>query len=223
MFVKRVLFGLAALSVFGSANATIMTFDITGISNFQNVNQSYGDNVTATTMGGFGYGVGAEGFTPNVTAEYGTGDPALWTTGYGNLTNILFEDQDGAGVLTVRLTGDANFNAVLHSFDLAAFTSAFSTDPTVQSITITDGGANTFFSLSNSTVSRTTSTPFDFTANPIVSNTILISIDARNLGSLNDDIAIDNITFSQAPVPEPATMSALAIGAIAMLRRRRRS
>ncbi|MBC8066233.1 MAG: PEP-CTERM sorting domain-containing protein [Chlorobia bacterium] len=185
------------------------------------MNQGYGDAVTATTMGSFTYGVGAEGFTPNVLAAYGNNDPSLWTTGYGNLANIFYENQDNSGILTLTLTAGAGWNAVLYGFDLGAFSAVFNGDPTVQSITVTDGGANTFFSLANGTVSETTRTSFDFSANPITASTLVITVDARNLGGLNDDIGIDNVRFGQAqPVPEPATMAALGLGLLAVVRRR---
>lgn len=220
--MKRFLLAIGLVGGAAFAPATVLTFDITGISNFQNMNQGYGDNVTSTSAGSFSYGVGAEGFTPNVTAQYGTLDPALWTTGYGDLANVLFEDQDASGILTITFTADAGYNAVLHGFDLAAYTTAFSNDPTVQSITVTDGGANTYYSQTNGVVSRTGHTGYDFSANPIAGSVLKISIDARNLGSLNDDIAIDNIRFSQQAVPEPATMAALGLGLAAMIRRKRR-
>jgi hypothetical protein len=218
----RFLVGCVVLTLIGaSANATILTFDIAGIDNGQNINQGYGDAVTATTMGSFTYGVGAEGFTPNVLATYGANDPSLWTTGYGNLTNIFYENQDSSGILRLTLSANPGWNATLYGFDLGAFSAVFSGDPTVQSITITDGGANTFFSQANGTVSETTRTTFDFSANPFTASTLVVTIDARNLGNLNDDIGIDNVRFGQAqPVPEPATMAALGLGVLAMLRRR---
>ncbi|HKS37006.1 MAG TPA: Ig-like domain-containing protein, partial [Verrucomicrobiae bacterium] len=66
---------------------TVLTFDITGIADHQNVNQNYGDRVTNNVMGPFRYG-GVNPLTPNVTVGYGTIVPALWTTGYGSLTNV---------------------------------------------------------------------------------------------------------------------------------------
>jgi hypothetical protein len=219
----RLISFIGLLVAAASSHATILTFDIAGLTNFQAVNQSYGDNVTASTMGGFGYGVGAEGFTPNVTLAYGNNSPALWSTGYGNLTNILFEDQDGSGILTITMTAAAGFESILYGFDAAAYSSAFSSDPVVQSITVKDGNSTTLFSQVNGTVSETTKTVFDFSANPLVAQSLVITVDARNLGSLNDDIGVDNIRFGQqSAVPEPASMAALGLGIVALARRRRR-
>ncbi len=219
----RIALLCGALAVGANAEATILTFDISGISNFQSVNQSYGDNVTATTMGGVGYGVGAEGFTPNVAVTYGTNDPALWTSGYGNLTNVLFEDQDSTGILTVTFTAEAGFDAVLYGFDLAAYTTAFASDPVVQSITVKDGFGASLFTQAGGTVSRTGHSSLDFSAAPLVGSTLVVTVDARNLGGLNDDIAVDNLRFGQqAAVPEPVSMLTLSIGAVALLRRRSR-
>ncbi len=214
--------GLVAFSFTGAAGATILTFDQGTVFNFQVVSQDYGDDVEATLEATFGYGVGAEGFTPNIQLSYGNslpGNSQLWTTGYGDLTNILFEDADFTGVLEVTLTADTGFLVELFEFDLAAFSSAFVSDPTIDAVTITDGTSTLFQQLS-ATVSRTTHTTFDFTAAPLTAGTILIQIDARNLGSLNDDIGIDNIRFGQV-VPEPSTALIFATGLIGLAVRRR--
>lgn len=202
-----------------AAQGTVLSFDIAGLSDFQNINQAYGDNVTDAVMGGFSYGA-LHGFTPDVTVTYGNSDPALWSTGYGTLSNVLFEDADGTGVLNVTLLGAANIMVSLHSFDLAAYTTTFSSDPLITSVKIFDGTNTELFSSLNQSISRTTSTPFTF-GTPLVASSLRIEVDARNLGGLNDDIAIDNIAFSQTLVPEPST-SVMALAGLALLARRRR-
>ncbi len=175
---------------------TVLTFDIVGIANAQNINQNYGDRVTNNVSGNFSYG-GTNPFTPNVTVAYGNSDPALWTTGYGNLTNVLIEDQDSSGVLTVTFAADTGFVVNLHHFDLAAFTTAFASDPTVSVVEVLNAEGTALYSVTNLLVSRNAHTGLDFT--PALSDaTLTIRVDARNLGSLNDDIGIDNIRFSQA-------------------------
>lgn len=57
-----------ALASENAANATILTFANLTVNS--PINQAYGDNVTSTTSGGFSYGVGAEGFTGDVTVTY---------------------------------------------------------------------------------------------------------------------------------------------------------
>jgi hypothetical protein len=197
----------------------VLTFDVTGISNFQPVNQAYGDNVTAVAMGAFSYGAD-HGFTPDITVSYGDTNPALWTTGYGTLSNVLFEDQDFTGVLNVNLLAAANYEVKLHSFDLAAFTTVFSTDPVITSVRIFDAANVELFSVFSLSVSRATFTPFMFST-PLQASSLRIEVDARNLTNLNDDIAIDNIAFSQALAPEPSTSVTLLAGLILLVRRRK--
>ena len=76
-----------------SLSATVLTFDIDPISDGLDVPQTYGDNVTDSTMGSFHYG-GAGELTPNITVSYGNVTPSLWTSGYGDLNNALYEDED---------------------------------------------------------------------------------------------------------------------------------
>lgn len=175
---------------------TVLTFDIAGIANHQNVDQNYGDRVTNAVMGTFSYG-GTNPRTPNIAVSYGTQAPALWTTGYGNLTNVLIEDQDNSGVLTVTLSADTGYLVNLHRFDLAAYTSAFSTDPAISVLQVLNKDGVPIYTVSNLVVSRTGATPVDFTP-PLSQDQLTVRVDARNLGGLNDDIALDNLRFSQS-------------------------
>ncbi len=104
---------------FGSmqAHATILTFDQTRESGVviptisgRPVQQDYGDRVAgspqAVAGGQFTYGIGGEGFTPNILIEYSvealpSGGVSLWADGYGDLTNVLFGNQH-SNVLRVQ-------------------------------------------------------------------------------------------------------------------------
>ena len=99
-------------------HASLLIFDVANISNGSILNQNYGDNITATTMGNFSYG-SVQGFTPNVTVSYGPNSPQLWTNQFGNLTNVLISSLPDPQPLTLTFTADPGFNVRLtHSTSL---------------------------------------------------------------------------------------------------------
>ncbi len=173
---------------------TVFTFDLDGITDFQAVNQDYGDRVTNSVMGGFRYH-GREPFTPNVTAAYGEGRPALWTTGYGSLTNVLFDDLDGSGVITVTLSADPGFLVELDSVDLAAFSSV-APGRAIDALTVHDQTDALRFVVTNLFIPSTGSNHLVFPSS-VRGQTLVLRVDARNLGSLNDEIGVDNLAFHQ--------------------------
>jgi hypothetical protein len=229
--MRTVLIAAAALAMApAAASATVLTFDVTGgVSNFENVDQAYGDNVAAAVNAAGTYGVGAEGFTPNVTVAYGAPgeDPALWTTSYGDLTNILFNDADGDTTLTVRFTAAAGYLVDLYGFDLASFVNA---GQTIQGLTVRDVGANvTLFSQGSTAISGATHNAFSF-ATALSASDLELVVNLTGLGGASDDIGIDNIRFGQSAiptgVPEPQAWALMILGfgaAGALLRRQKRT
>lgn len=183
------------------ARAAVLTFDmpVNPV-----VDQAYGDNITAATNGDFSYGV-AQGFTPDITVAYEAGSPQLWATGYGDLKNGLTSDSSDQELLVLTFTATSGFDVRLHSFDLAA--TGFSSDETINSVTVFDGNNNILFSQTNPKISISSHTSFTF-GTPLTAQVLKVKIDAQNTDS--DDIGIDNVTFSQIAVPEPTYVLLLA-------------
>lgn len=184
----------------------------------------YGENISSTQVGTpgtdsviFQYGVGSEGFTPNVIARYGpfsifTGGPELWREGYGDLDGVLYQGSrfgvppigTNYNMLDVVLIADAGWDVQLYGFDLGAFGG----DLAINSVAVYGGVPfpflapnNDVFKEDNVVVAGTGSrTTFDFDAllgGPLTSQMIWIRIDANNLGDGSENIAIDNIRFGQ--------------------------
>ena len=223
-FFKFALF-LFIVTVFYSTNASadvVLTFDQDGISNFAPIDKDYGDRVVSSPdSNGHAYDLvpASELFTPNVEVEYSAGGSglALWTTGYGDLTNVLFAD-NFATELKIELTADSGFEVGLSGFDLAAFGS----DLAVGDIEVLDGSDNVLWSAGpTTTLSSTTRNSFDTSG--IFADSLSIVIDLDGLGGNADSAGIDNIQFSQrSAVPEPTGASILLLGLIGLISRRQR-
>ncbi len=223
--------GLAA----GAAQATVLTFDVDNSKPNVSVNmpQTYGDRVVATVQGGATYGLGAEGFTGNVVVDY-AGSPQTslirWPTSYGDLTNVLENETDGATYIDLTFTADAGFNVVLFGFDLAGWPSKDYLLPGGVRVT---SGADSLFSQANVLVQGDTTGPrhtgFDFGAG-LAGQALTLRIDLAGLAGNSDNIGLDNVRFGQVAlpttaVPEPATWALMILGmagAGAALRQRRR-
>lgn len=219
-FLAGVALGLAAVA---PAGATILTFDIdnTRPTDVIAMDQNYGDRVLAAVQGNATYGVGAEGFTGNILASYATGTDSLanltrWTTDYGDLVNVLENEEDGDTLLSVILTADSGFLAQLYGFDLGGWPNS---DYTIAGVSVFDG-ATQLFSQSNVLVQGDVTGPrhtsFTF-ATPLSGANLQIRIDLTGLGGNSDNIGIDNIRFGQdravaGGVPEPATWATMIAG-----------
>jgi hypothetical protein len=231
---------LAAVCLSEDSAATVLQFDqardaatqtmVVPTAAGSSVPQDYGDHVNGAVMnvpgGQFTYGNGGEGFTPNVTVDYSSGtDVFLWTTQYGDLTNVLYAHAL-AGIpnpnsLTVRLAADSGFQVQLYAFDLAGWSNA---DYTISAVSVL-GGMTTLFSQSNVLVEGNFTGPrhstFNF-ASPLIAQDLSIVIDFSNLpGGTQDNIGLDNIRFGQTspsvtPVSEPGAALLLVSGLLGL-------
>ncbi len=223
---------LIVIASFAESNATLLTFDQDPpITDFETLDESYGDRVTSTTMpGNYLYGEMGEGFTPNVVIDYGPdpgADPRLWSTGYGDLSNVLFENNDAFGILRLTFTADTGFVVRLHSWDIIAYTTSFASDPTIDYVRVLDSDGTELYREDSKSISRTTHTTFDFSATPFTDDVLVLEYSSNNLTGQTDSIASDNFRFSQAAaVPEASILfiwtGLTAIGgATAIIRRKR--
>ena len=187
----------------GCTHASVLTFMISGIGNFGDMPQDYGDRIMGLDDGTYQYDEQSEGFTPNILVSYTNNagqDPSWWNNGYGDLSQVYFENTDGNGSAEIVLTADYGYEVVLYSFDMAAYTSVFSSDPTIDAVRVQGCSPTPIFEELNAVISRTTRSTYDFTAGPLQAREIRIQFESGNLGGLSDDIAFDNIRFGQVAV-----------------------
>jgi len=186
-----------ALASGRSVEAIVLTFEPT-TKNFQPTDQAYGDRVTAASQNGFEYGP-AWGFTPNITVAYGPGsvaEPCQWTVGYADLVGVLFENNDGWGILEITLSADLGTLVELIHFDMAAYSQV----GPIRNLRVSNAAGDVLFEESDLLVPHVGHASFPFDP-PLVGRALTIRFDSGNLASRSDDIGIDNITFRQAASP----------------------
>ena len=224
-FLKFAIYCIAATCIFsgGAAADVVLTFDQSGIFNSVAIDQEYGDNVIASPDGnGHGYNIIAGngfGLTPNVEVSYSANEADLWTTGYGNLTNVLYDEADFSSGFEITFNADPGFEVGLFGFDMAVFGGVDSTLPGVE---ILDGGNNVLWSAGPTVIDSTTATSFD--SGGVFADSLTIAIDLTGLGGASDNFGIDNVHFAQrvSSVPEPAGACVILVGMLGLCGRRNR-
>ena len=210
-----------------AAQATILTFDIKDPGQYQ-VSEDfpegfgeaafagYGDNVNGPTGSNgttqYGYGVGGEGYTPNVTVQYGpyslfTGGPQLWRYDYGDLDRVLYQGSTGSigynyDHLDIVLTADPGYDVVLYGFDLGGWPR---TDYTIDSVVVFDGVPFPFLTPANQVATLLDvdvegdqgHTSVGFGPSGLKGRQLWLTINARNLGDGSENIGVDNIRFGE--------------------------
>lgn len=200
----------------------VLTFDQNNISDSVVVDQAYGDRVTAPLDGnGHAYDVvlgNGLGLTPNVEVSYTGDSPELWTSGYGDLNNVLYDEIDGATGFEITFDADPGFEVGIFGFDMAAFGGG----ETLPGMEIIDGNNNLLWSAGSTFINGTTRVSFD--TGGVFGESLTIAVDLTGLSSGSDNIGIDNIHFGQrlTAVPEPAGASVFLVGLLGILGFRRR-
>jgi hypothetical protein len=196
-----------------AAGATVLTFDGSGLGPYAAVPEAYGDRVTSMNDvgNGFEYALG-EGFTPNVVVDYLTAVPpfTVFPSGYGDLVNvIMINNSEGFG--EVVLTPDPGFSVTLHSFDVAVY--AGGPTPTDNRVRVLSAAGDVLFDSGDFLLALNSHQTFP--TGPITSTTALRIINTSNGGTAGfNALGLDNVSFSQAAVPEPGTVALLACGAL---------
>lgn len=212
MFLSRRLAVVAVAALAApAARATILPFTSFGTGGVN----AYGDRVVSPTQGGTTYLEGL-GWTPNVTLDFvtlnGFGGVSLWSSGYASLSSAL-----GHGSFNVPfrlgLVADPGWLVTLHGFDIATWLrTAYQRDIRIWDDNGRFGQPN-LFALDSLLAAQTVYQPLTSSVTGVGTVRLYVS----NLGSTG----LDNISFSQSPIPEPASLS-LLVPAAMLLRRRGR-
>ncbi|MCA0360620.1 MAG: PEP-CTERM sorting domain-containing protein [Armatimonadetes bacterium] len=218
--MKRVSLIAFAFAAVTSAQATVLIFETSSggsITSFTAPSgEGYGDRVTATTQDGFNYGL-ASGATANVVVDYSgtSSNPQGYGTGYGDLSNVIWGSGSSVGenIYRIKFTADAGWLVRLRRLDAAAWPGG-QPSSTIRILNSANQELTSFSGL----LPQSGHLTIDYSLiSTVVDTSLTIEV------SQGWWHALDNIEFSQEPVPEPATMAILGLAAAGLAARRRKS
>lgn len=201
----------AMVGAVSAATATVLPFNSFGTGGLA----AYGDRIVSPVQGSTTYLEGF-GWTPNIELNFVTlstaGPVSIWSSGYASLVNALGH---GSYDVPFRLdfVADPGWYVTLHAFDIATWsTGTYQTELRIWD----DNGsfaAPNLFSFSGVLSPSIVYQPLT----SAVTGVGTLSLYVSNIGSTG----LDNVSFSQSPIPEPAMASVLVPAAL-LLRRRGR-
>lgn len=208
MRVLRLFCGITLLlfsPILGFA-ATVLTFGTTSAG--VPLPAGYGDRAPAT---------------PNISVSYfaAPSDLRLWSSGYGSLSGVLYNEPEENSKFGIRFVADPGFLITLSSFQLAGWPSTdYSSGVDVR--VLQDGVA--VFSQTDFLVKGSSAPRFSQVDPAATGTEVILEINVR-LGKESDNIGLGNVVFSQSRVvkppvdptiPEPSSMLLLLGGGVAL-------
>jgi hypothetical protein len=223
------------LALPGAASATVLTFEIltgatpVGFRSLETEFGAYGDNVasTSTLNGGYTFNyLEGNGFTPNVVVGYshipaagGLGQHHYNTEGdwADSVDYLHFEDN---ALFSIVLTPDAGYGVNLESFMLDLYTIAPEGGVDFTWTARADHDAGAVLASGSLLDVQLPNDEQTATVNASHTGKIVLHLSFTNAG-FGGIVGIDDLSFTQFAIPEPASLALLAGGAAVMLRRKR--
>lgn len=217
--MRLIFSAISCFSFVGLSQATVLTFEGMNLGNYGAILSNYGDRVTSPGASPTGTYLEGNGWTGNVAVSHNTvtatgeefaNSISYWST-YGDLNDVAFASSNGY-YLRIKFTPDEGYAVNLHSFDIASYLNAVRT---AQRLRVMDLSGNILWSSEPTTLP---SGPTHLSFSPEISSTTGLILEMGN----DWNIGIDNVSFSQTAVPEPATLALMGVGLSGLLLKRKK-